>query len=163
MKNMKTGNAARLGFRWSPERWFGVNYPWSPEAGDVITPAIKGLGCAAWDNQTKTWWLPEHFYFHCEALLKGYFGDLQVERLYGVRGGDQSAWLGPEIRHPSFQGETPYAVLGLLPEASDSVVRAAYRALCDELDPDKGGVGGSYEPIERVKAAYERIRAERGL
>lgn len=159
MKNMRTGREVRTGFRWSPERWFGAQWAWTPDLGPLIQD-LKGLGCCAFDSQAKTWWFPEHFYVHVEGLLRSHLGDQNVQSLYAVHR-DESIFGIP--RRPSWREGTPYATLGLIKEASDSVVKAAFKALCEELDPERGGVGGSYEPIERVRAAYEQIKQERGL
>jgi len=162
MKNMKSGIAVQAGFHWSPQRWFGLRFPWSPEASEAIVPSLKGLGCAAWDSQSKTWWLPEQFYPHLEGIVCAVLGDSNVSRLYAFSGSRPGVG---KLERPTWRDtSSPYATLGLIPQASDSVVKAAFQALSRELDPDSGhGVGGSYEPLEKVRAAFAQIKEERGL
>lgn len=160
---MKSGRDVRSGFRWSPQRWFGAQWIWTPDLGGMIQE-LKGLGCCAFDSQAKTWWFPEHFYIHVEGIMRTHLGDANVEPLYGVERQWQKVDRSASVRRPTWrEGDTPYETLGLISMAPDSVVKAAFKALCEELDPERGGVGGSYEPIERVRAAYEKIKAERGF
>lgn len=51
---------------------------------------------------------------------------------------------------------SPYTVLGLLPDASDAVVKAAFRALARDLHPDTGEKPDPQE-LQRVKEAYDTI------
>ncbi len=51
--------------------------------------------------------------------------------------------------------ESDYARLYLLPIAPPIVVRASYRALCQELHPDKGG---SHLQMVALNASYGRLR-----
>ena len=48
----------------------------------------------------------------------------------------------------------PYAVIGVEPDAGESVVRERYRALLKEYHPDQGG---SREAFTRVRGAYEAV------
>lgn len=65
----------------------------------------------------------------------------------------------------------PYEVLGLLPEASDAEVKAAYRKLLRENHPDRVTAQGLPEEfievanrkMAEINAAHDRIKAERGL
>ncbi len=64
-----------------------------------------------------------------------------------------------------------YQALGLRRDASDQEVRAAYRRLMREHHPDRLIAAGlpeeriqmATETVAQINAAYERIRAERGL
>lgn len=68
-------------------------------------------------------------------------------------------------------GDSPYEVLGVLPDASDADVKARYRALVIDNHPDKlMGRGVPPEFIElanrklaAINAAYDTIARERGL
>ncbi len=61
------------------------------------------------------------------------------------------------IRLPPLNGN-PYAVLGLDPRASISVVHAAWKALAKERHPDSGG---NKERFQILEAAYSQILKER--
>jgi DnaJ like chaperone protein len=69
----------------------------------------------------------------------------------------------------SLTDESAYAVLGIVPEASDEEVRKAYRRMAMKYHPDK--VGDLGEDVQRVakekfqalQDAYERIRKQRGM
>jgi len=66
-------------------------------------------------------------------------------------------------------GPDPYAVLGLESEASEREIKRAYRKLISQHHPDK--LGDVPEELKRraeerareINAAYEKIRAERGI
>jgi ferredoxin len=51
--------------------------------------------------------------------------------------------------------ESPFAVLGLDPEADESEIRQAYRERVKEAHPDHGG---SAEEFRAVRTAYERLK-----
>jgi ferredoxin len=51
--------------------------------------------------------------------------------------------------------ESPFAVLGLDPEADESEIRRAYRKRVKEAHPDHGG---SVEEFRAVRTAYERLK-----
>ena len=53
-----------------------------------------------------------------------------------------------------------YIVLGLHPDAYDSVVKAAFRQLAHELHPDTGAHPDA-KKFQAVKEAYDSIMAER--
>jgi len=56
---------------------------------------------------------------------------------------------------------TPYDVLGIRCDASDTVVRAAFRALSQECHPDH--LRGDADKFNRIKEAYDEIRKARGI
>lgn len=66
-------------------------------------------------------------------------------------------------------GKDPYAVLGITRQASEREIKTAYRRLMSQHHPDK--LGDVPEALKRraeeraveINAAYEKIRAERGL
>lgn len=136
--------------RWSNSRWFGVHLYWS-DASQRIIEEVKGLPVRAWDSMSKTWWLPETFLPHVEAALAADYGS-SVPNLR------QSPAF--QTLKPTWLSNDPYAVLCVTRQAPDSVVEAAYRVLCRELDPDRG-IGGSTEPQDRVHQAYAQIAQER--
>jgi DnaJ like chaperone protein len=91
----------------------------------------------------------------------------------GIFGFDEAAFerirrshLGPELI-----AEDPYAVLGLLRDASDAALKAAYRQLMRENHPDRLiGAGMPAEAIRlanqkvaAITAAWETIRTERNI
>ncbi|HXD84821.1 MAG TPA: co-chaperone DjlA [Rudaea sp.] len=66
-------------------------------------------------------------------------------------------------------GKDPYAVLGITREAGEREIKTAYRRLISQHHPDK--LGDVPETLKRraeerareINAAYEKIRAERGI
>jgi hypothetical protein len=74
-------------------------------------------------------------------------------------------------RGPSPQLDTPfcYAILGLFPESSEEETRAAYRRLAKKYHPDRFALQDQSikrrhaERMTLINAAYETIRADRGL
>ena len=58
--------------------------------------------------------------------------------LYGEEIMDAVAKLVAGDGHVDVVEESPYTVLGLLPDASDAVVKASFRALVFEYHPDTG-------------------------
>jgi ferredoxin len=54
--------------------------------------------------------------------------------------------------------DTPYAVLGLNPDADEEAIERAYRQRVKETHPDHGG---SMEAFRAVRTAYERLTADR--
>lgn len=66
--------------------------------------------------------------------------------------------------------QSPYAVLGLPPTASDEEVRARYRRLIAKYHPDKFAQLNDQEfselaaeKFQRIQSAYDEIRRRRGL
>ena len=59
-------------------------------------------------------------------------------------------------------GIDPYEVLGLDRSASDDQIKKRYRELLHKLHPDTSGTEGTTWFFQRVLAAYEKIRKERG-
>jgi len=104
--------------------------------------------------KTKSWFLPETFLPHVEAILAPAYGADQVPKL-------RKSPVMLSIR-PYWLDDDPYTVLGIRQQASECVIDAAYKALSKELDPERN-LGGSTEPQDRVRKAYEKIRQERGL
>jgi len=54
-----------------------------------------------------------------------------------------------------------YEVLGLVPCASDGVVKAAYRTMMQQYHPDHSG--GDEEMAKRLNEAYGKICEDRGI
>lgn len=76
-----------------------------------------------------------------------------------------------EVRPPAVALAAAYRVLGVEPGAPDKAVKDAYRRLVNEHHPDKQAARGLPESMREVAkertreilAAYELVRAERGL
>ena len=51
----------------------------------------------------------------------------------------------------------PYTILHLRPTAPPSVIKAAYRALCKDMHPDRGG---STEQAIQLNKAYQQVLSE---
>jgi DnaJ like chaperone protein len=83
--------------------------------------------------------------------------------------------VGAGIQHGARPAEPPiedaFRVLGITPEASDREIKTAYRRLMNQHHPDKlraRGMPESMLPVaeektREIRAAYERVRAVRGL
>ena len=91
----------------------------------------------------------------------------RVAELFGLDEREFSQVLARHVR----DGDNPYAVLGLGPEASDEEVKAKYRREVLETHPDRLIARGVPEEFVRIanerlaalNAAWAQIRAERGL
>jgi len=57
------------------------------------------------------------------------------------------------------EGSDPYSVLGILPNAPDEVLEAAYKAKAKKTHPDTEN--GNEAEFKRITEAYERIKKER--
>lgn len=57
--------------------------------------------------------------------------------------------------------EEEYFLLGLVPTASDEVVRAAFHAMMKQYHPDIGG--GDEEMATKLNLAYEKLAKARGM
>lgn len=138
--------------RWADQRWFGVSFDYDP----AVAEELKGIPIRAWDGMTKTWWFPEQFVEHVRGVLAPRFPQQQdlLNQIIHRR-------PAPKEK-PRWKEEDPYVALGLREDAPDEVVKAAYAAMLKALDPERN-MGGSTEPQERIRMAFERIKAERGL
>lgn len=146
----------RYPLSYSASRWIGVHAPWKPGiTGDFVEALKASFPVRAWDGATKTWWIPG-----------GPENVKKVEQLFYFYFEERPS-LGPEPGAPVNGHARPngavasYFDLGLDPRAPDAVVRAAYKALAQELHPDRNG--GSREPFQKVERAYSEIRRERGI
>lgn len=85
---------------------------------------------------------------------------------FGHTGGYRQSQPPPGSAAP---GKDPYAVLGITRAADEREIKTAYRRLMSQHHPDK--LGDVPEPLKRraeeraieINAAYEKIRAERGI
>lgn len=99
--------------------------------------------------------------------------DHELAALSAMKGyGPAQAWgsAGPRARPaPGAMRVDPYAVLGLERSANERDIKRAYRKLMSQHHPDK--LGNVPEELKRraeerareINAAYERIKAERGI
>lgn len=98
------------------------------------------------------------------AAIKGYAAAAPGPRGYGPR--DQGPRQAPPARPSEID---PYAVLGIERNAGERDIKQAYRKLISQNHPDK--LGDVPQELKRraeqrageINAAYERIKAERGL
>jgi len=70
-----------------------------------------------------------------------------------------AGWLNDPVEHEQ-PLSSPYAVLGLRPEALDVVVRGAFRNLAREYHPDTG-TKPDIAKFQAAKEAYDAILEER--
>ncbi len=79
-----------------------------------------------------------------------------LARAVEVFGGE---YMKPPVRPE--REDDPYYVLGIRKDASDVVVKAAYRALTKKYHPDFGE-SPNQEMMARINEAFEKISKERG-
>ncbi len=133
-------------FRFSTVRWIGVRFPFNQQLLEEFKYTVD-FRC--WDKASKTWWFPETYLPHVEAILRKYMPNFTP---YG-RGGDQA---------PMSQAEAPwrsndnYTVLGLRDNAPDGLVEVAYRFWRREFDLERSGTGTA-EPLMQVERAYTEL------
>jgi len=60
----------------------------------------------------------------------------------------------------SGSGDSAYEILGVKPDASDAVIRKAYRQLCLKHHPDKGGDPAQFLEIQRAYQMIKEMRKE---
>ncbi len=98
--------------------------------------------------------------------MKGYAWNAGAGgRAYGGQG-NGGGYVPPQR---NTQGPDPYAILGIQRDADDRAIKRAYRKLISEHHPDR--LGDLPDDMRRraesraseINAAYERIKAERGL
>lgn len=101
--------------------------------------------------------------------LLGVFAGAALLRFNPLLGGLIGLLIGHAFDTDWFQlrRDSPYAVLGLTPEASDADVERAYRRLISQYHPDRlDGAATELRRQAEVKAreingAYDRIRTQR--
>ena len=81
------------------------------------------------------------------------FGEELARKAAGV-------FTGPE--EPDLPLNSPYAILGIHPEAMDVVVKGAYRALAREYHPDTGTKPDTVK-FQAATEAYNAILTERQM
>jgi hypothetical protein len=123
---------------WDADDWIAL----SIEYDSAFLEALKArVPVRAWDAPTRRWLIPERCRGELENLLYVSFGAFRPL---------------PE-RRPRQPAE-PYATLGVLPDAPDVVISAAYKALARERHPDAGGSTEAFQRLEAARAAIEKIR-----
>jgi hypothetical protein len=80
--------------------------------------------------------------------------DMRMMEKRGVADVVREAYL--QLAAPA-QHRDPYEILGVRPDSPAEVIDAAYRAQSKRLHPD---VGGSFEAMAELNAAYERVKGE---
>ncbi|GAB4145599.1 MAG: TerB family tellurite resistance protein [Sphingomonadales bacterium] len=94
-----------------------------------------------------------------------------LRRVAEIFGFDEAAFDCVKARHLGEDEASPYAVLGVPRDMPSAQIKAAYRALVRDNHPDKLMAEGVPEEFMKVatdrlaaiNAAYDKIRAERGL
>lgn len=92
--------------------------------------------------------------------LRCLFYAVEAMRLNEKRGiGDTLREAYAQLPGPVTERD-PYEVMGLRPDVDFDSVEAMYRVLARRRHPD---AGGSDEAMRELNAAYDRIKAERGI
>ncbi len=92
----------------------------------------------------------------------------QVAEIFGL---DEAAWERVKASAAAEEGQDPYELLGLDPQASDDAVKSAYRKLVRENHPDRLVSQGmpqefidmANDKLAAINSAYEQIRKQRGM
>lgn len=133
-------------FRYSKRPWVGFS---PPEYSAVFVDALKNaVPIRAWDPYSNTWWFPDLYLGAMQNLASYYFPNVVTKVVT-----PQS----PRYR----RSDSPYAILGVEKNAPDQVVKAAFDAMKEQLDPAQND--GSSEPYEELLNAFYQIRWEREI
>ena len=105
----------------------------------------------SWEPSTKSWTISRQYAENIEGLL----ADL-CHRVEWLTSRDAAN------RHQATQTCDPdYRALHVQPDAPREVVTAAHRALALLHHPDRAGYGSTAQ-MQRINAAYDRVKAKRG-
>jgi DnaJ like chaperone protein len=125
---------------------------------EIQVQAAVGAGEIAESKRERLW------------LIARAFGVDRVE-LAQIEARLRSGRQGANLPATALDLSAAYRALGLAPEASDKEVKTAYRRLMNEHHPDKLVSRGLPESMtavaeaktQQIRAAYDRIKAARGL
>jgi len=92
----------------------------------------------------------------------------QIAEIFGL---DEAAWERVKASAAAEDGQDPYELLGLSPDADDGEVKSAYRKLVRENHPDRLVSQGmpqefidmANDKLAAINSAYEQIRKQRGM
>jgi DnaJ like chaperone protein len=92
-----------------------------------------------------------------------------LEQVSGLLGLSPLTYRRVKATHLGLAADDPYAVLGVLPDASDAAVHAAWRAALSEAHPDRilaRGLPSEYVEVAQAKAAainaaFDAVNRER--
>lgn len=127
---------------------------------DFIRLGVKPVSYRTWDIDKNCWWvhadkLPmlvaaaRRFFVHVDYRV---LPDWVQLRIAARNGSDTSGGVSGLVRSSD---KNPHVLLHLQPSAPWSVVKAAYKALCLEHHPDRGG---SVETLQKINAAYAQLQ-----
>lgn len=112
----------------------------------ILKKEPRVLACDQWLKVEDNLWAIGK---HIEAI--------RGQQRWGV-GTVEQAFAGyPALPAPS---DAWWNVLGVSQDASQEEIRSAYRSLAAKHHPD---AGGSHEEMQRINAAYEQAKKEKGL
>lgn len=138
--------------RYSKFRWIGFSPPRFEQA---FVDSMRLVQLKVWDGATKTWWFPEMELDQVRGLVASFFPEVDFSLFDLAKKSSQPRKVLGASRPRAWA--LPYAVLGVNPNAPDSVVREAYKVLLRDLSD------GSPEPKNEVEEAYRLICRERGM
>jgi len=127
---------------------------------DFIRLGVKPLSYRQWDKDRNCWWvhadkLPmlvaaaRRFFVHVDYRVLPDWVQLRIAARNGSSTSDSvRGFIGP-------LEQDAHTVLHLQPTAPWSVVKAAYKTLCLEHHPDRGG---SVETLQKINAAYAQLQ-----
>lgn len=153
--------------------------PFEPRFVDGLKGAVPA-DYRDWDADTRSWYVGPEYWEHALALARRFWPTLQIvgtsseharqrerQRAGSYRQSREHTRQGFEDIFSQFFGQQPggqrsaaaprtdHGVLCVTDDAPPEVIRAAYKALSRLRHPD---AGGSTEEMQRINAAFDRLR-----
>lgn len=139
--------------------WFALRASYRPAFVAALKSAVD-TPFRRWMRQDLVWLIADSYLEDVRSLCADHFSEV-LDHIPERSGGEPRRHyrgrrvLGSHVPHIP----ASYRLLGVLPDAPQEVVAAAYRTLARVRHPDQGG---SNEAMSDLNQAYARIRKERG-
>lgn len=139
---------------------------------EIITPYIADFvdelktqcySSAQWLRDKKVWMVSPHIPADTIREVMNYYFDVQEFRCTKIgccsmHQQHQKSQQPPKQKRPS-EFDKALTIIGCLPNASERVIRAAYKAASFDRHPDHGG---SNDAMTELNNAWETVKAYRG-
>ncbi len=139
-----------IGFSQAAGHFAAELFRHDPVLANKVEKALMGNARRVSGSQ---WWTDAKNVARLVAQLDGVLDFVLTNEAREAMGG-AGARPGPS------SAPSPYAILGVMPDAPWEVIQAAWKAQCVKHHPDRGG---SEERMKVINEAMEAIRKERGL